>query len=83
MVVLLAPDAQKDFDKLPVTIRARVLKILERLGAWPEVSGAKALSGDWAGHYRLRTGDWRIIFRVITPNLIVVRIKHRSQVYGD
>ena len=83
MVVLLAPDAQQDFDRLPVTIRARVLKILERLGRWPEVSGAKALSGDWAGHYRIRTGDWRVIFRVITPNLIVVRIRHRSQVYGE
>ena len=83
MVVLLAPDAQRDFDKLPVTIRARVLKILERLREWPEVSGARALSGDWADHYRIRTGDWRVIFRVITPNLIVVRIRHRSQVYGD
>jgi addiction module RelE/StbE family toxin len=83
MVVLLAPDAQQDFDRLPVTIRARVLKILERLRQWPEVSGAKALSGDWVGHYRMRTGDWRVIFRVITPNLIVVRIRHRSQVYGD
>jgi mRNA interferase RelE/StbE len=83
MVILLAPDAQQDFDKLPVTIRARVLKILERLSAWPEVSGAKALAGDWSGHHRVRTGDWRIIFRVITPNLIVVRIKHRSKVYGD
>jgi len=83
MVVLLAPDARQDFDRLPVTIRARVLKILERLGQWPEVSGAKALSGDWAGHYRIRTGDWRVIFRVITPSLIVVRIRHRSQVYGE
>ena len=83
MVVLLAPDAQQDFDRLPVTIRARVLKILERLRQWPEVSGAKALSGDWAGHYRIRTGDWRVIFRVITPSLIVVRIRHRSQVYGE
>jgi mRNA interferase RelE/StbE len=83
MVVLLAPDAQQDFERLPVTIRARVLKILERLTQWPEVSGVKALSGDWAGHYRIRTGDWRVIFRVIAPNLIVVRIRHRSQVYGD
>jgi mRNA-degrading endonuclease RelE of RelBE toxin-antitoxin system len=57
MVVLLAPDAQQDFDQLPVTICARVLKVLERLRLWPEVSGAKALSGDWAGHYRIRTGD--------------------------
>jgi len=34
-----------------------------------------------AGHYRIRTGDWRIIFRLVKPNVIVVRIKHRSEVY--
>ena len=83
MTVLLTPDAQADFDALPGTIRARVLRIFERLQAWPQVSGAKPLSGDWAGHYRIRTGDWRVIFRVVTPQVIVVRIKHRSEVYED
>jgi mRNA interferase RelE/StbE len=81
--VLLTPDAQAEFDALPATIRARVLRILQRLAAWPAVSGANALSGDWAGHYRIRTGDWRVIFRVVSPQVIVVRIKHRSEVYED
>jgi mRNA-degrading endonuclease RelE of RelBE toxin-antitoxin system len=66
-----------------VVIRARALQIFERLASWPAVSGAKALSGAWAGHYRIRTGDWRVIFRVLTPQIIVVRIKHRSEVYED
>jgi mRNA interferase RelE/StbE len=83
MTVLLTPEAQREFDRLPATIRARVLRIFERLTAWAEVSGAKPLSGDWAGHYRIRTGDWRVVFRVVTPRLIVVRIKHRSEVYED
>lgn len=81
MTVLLSPDAQLDLDALPLVIRLRVLGIFERLAAWPEVSGSKPLSGDWAGHFRIRTGDWRVIFRVITPKVIVVRIKHRSEVY--
>ncbi len=83
VTILFSPEAQTDFDALPGTIRARVLKILERLKAWPNVSGAKALSGNWAGHYRIRTGDWRIIFRVVTPQIIVITIKHRSEVYED
>jgi len=37
---------------------------LERLQQWPEVSGAKALRGALAGRYRLRTGDYRLPFRV-------------------
>jgi len=83
MTVLLSPEAQGQFDRLPVTIRARVLKVLERLQDWPDVSGAKALRKEWTGHYRIRTGDWRVVFRVVTPRLIVVRIQHRSEVYED
>lgn len=64
-------------------IRARVLKIFERLAGWPDVSGAKALKGELAGHHRIRTGDWRVIFRVVSPRVIVVRIKHCSEVYED
>lgn len=83
MKVILTPEGQAEFDRLPVTIRARVLGVFERLASWPEVSGAKALRKEWAGHYRVRTGDWRVIFRVVAPNVIVVRIKHRSEVYED
>lgn len=83
MTVLLTPEAQEDFEALPATIRARVLRIFERLHGWPNVSGAKPLSGEWAGHYRIRTGDWRVVFRVVSPRIVVVRIKHRSEVYED
>jgi mRNA-degrading endonuclease RelE of RelBE toxin-antitoxin system len=83
MTVLFTPEARVEFDALPVVIRARVLKIIERLAAWPEVSGAKSLSGEWTGHFRIRTGDWRVIFQVVTPKIIVVRVKHRSEVYED
>jgi mRNA interferase RelE/StbE len=83
MQVLLSLEGQADFDALPATIKARVIRVLERLAQWPQVSGAKPLKREWAGHYRVRTGDWRVIFRVISPGVIVVRIQHRSQVYED
>ena len=38
---------------------------------------------EWAGHSRIRVGDWRIVFRPVSPDVIVVRIKHRSEVYDD
>jgi mRNA interferase RelE/StbE len=82
-IVRLAVDATEDFDALPPTMRARVLGVFQLLQQWPKVSGAKPLRGDWAGHYRIRTGDWRIIFQVVAPAVIVVRIKHRSQVYEE
>jgi mRNA interferase RelE/StbE len=81
VTVLLGPEAQHELDSLPIVIRARVLQVFVRLERWPAVSGAKPLSGEWKGHFRIRTGDWRVIFRVLSPRVIVVRIKHRSEVY--
>ena len=82
-VVRLATDAQKDFDALPLTMKVRVRHVFVRLQQWPKVSGAKPLRKEWAGHYRIRTGDWRVIFQPVSPDVIVVRIKHRSEVYED
>lgn len=82
-VVRLSTDAQEDFNALPSKIKGRVLGIFERLERWPDVSGAKPLKGKWAGHYRIRTGDWRVIFRFVSPEVIVVQIKHRKEIYEE
>jgi len=41
----------------------------------------KWLTGDWKGHARIRTGDYRIIIRPDGEVIDVVRIAHRSEVY--
>jgi hypothetical protein len=37
--VILTPEAAKQLDDLPIVPHGRVLKLLERLERWPEVSG--------------------------------------------
>jgi mRNA-degrading endonuclease RelE of RelBE toxin-antitoxin system len=83
VLVTLSAEAQQDFDALPFAMMPRVQAIFVRLQEWPNVSGAKPLRYDWKGHQRIRTGDWRVIFREIRPGVLVVRIKHRSEVYED
>jgi hypothetical protein len=51
--VTLTLSAQRDFTALPRVIQTRVLSLLERLARWPGVSGAKPLTGNLAGRYRL------------------------------
>ncbi len=41
----------------------------------------KALSGDWDGYYRLRVGDFRVIFTIASEGIVIARIRHRSDVY--
>jgi len=55
--------------------------MFERLEKWPNVSGAKPLHGDLAGRYRLRTGDFRMQFRVVDTVVIIEQIGHRDGFY--
>jgi len=47
------------------------------------VSGVKQLTGTLAGHYRIRTGDYRLQFRVDADAVVVERIGHRDGFYED
>jgi mRNA-degrading endonuclease RelE of RelBE toxin-antitoxin system len=81
--VILTPAAAAELEQLSNPIHGRVLKLLVRLQQWPDVTGAKPLRGELAGHYRLRTGDYRIQFRVVGDVVIVEKIGHRDGFYGD
>ena len=81
--IRLTPEARDQIEALPRPIHARVLKHLERLRAWPEVSGAKPLTGNLAGHYRLRTGDYRLQFHIRDDTVIVEKVGHRDGFYED
>jgi mRNA-degrading endonuclease RelE of RelBE toxin-antitoxin system len=82
-VVKLTPEAAEQAGELPRPIRQRLIGLVERLESWPEVSGTKPLSGKLAGRFRMRTGDYRIQFRVDGETVIIERIGHRDGFYGD
>ncbi|HQU43099.1 MAG TPA: type II toxin-antitoxin system RelE/ParE family toxin [Pirellulales bacterium] len=85
----LTAEAMAQFDALPKTIKRRVERLVARLERWPDVSGIKALSGNLAGRYRARTGDYRVQFRVERlPDetdwlLTVEKIGHRDGFYDE
>jgi mRNA interferase RelE/StbE len=58
----------------------RILLALTRYGESGD-GDIKALSGEWEGYYRLRIGDFRVIFRIVPEEMLIVRIRHRSDVY--
>ena len=79
--VMLTREAAEGLEDLPLVIHARVLTLLGRLASWPDVSGARPLTGPLAGRYRLRTGDYRLQFRVEGEAVIVEKIGHRRRFY--
>lgn len=83
MNVTITESARKDFAALPRVIQTRVLRLFERLADWPEVSGAKPLTGNLVGRYRLRTGDYRVQFHVRGECVTIEKIGHRKDIYED
>jgi len=83
MNVLLGPKSQRQVDQLPKTIRARMYRLIERLGKWPEISGAKPLRGKLARKFRMRTGDYRLQFRVEGRDIVIEQIGHRAGFYEE
>ena len=74
----LTPRAQRQLDKLPVEDLERIVAALQQLGDNPRPTGAMKLIGSI---YRIRAGDWRIIYAVFNrENLIIVsKIARRSK----
>jgi mRNA-degrading endonuclease RelE of RelBE toxin-antitoxin system len=87
--VLITREAQKEFNELPAEMKFRAQEIFERLRNWPLVSGAKGLGKELAGQYRIRTGKYRVQFRVNMTNedekevtvVTIVKIGHREGFY--
>lgn len=79
----LTAEALEEYRLLPLTIRARVAVVLERLALWPDVSGTKPLRKSLKGLFRIRTGDWRIVIKPVGHVVWVVRIDNRRDVYEE
>ena len=74
----LTSQAQRQLDKLSVADLEQIAAALQELRDNPRASGAKKLRGPI---YRIRVGDWRIVYAVFEKdNLIVVgKIARRSK----
>lgn len=81
MDIEITPEAQAGFDELPTRMQDRVDNLIGRLEQWPRVSGVKPLQHNWKGHYRLRTGKYRVVFHLEGDAIVIDRIDDRKDVY--
>ncbi|MGL5828715.1 MAG: type II toxin-antitoxin system RelE family toxin [Angustibacter sp.] len=72
----------RQVKKLPRPTRTRILRAIESLAEEPRPPGARKLAGQ-ATAWRVRTGDYRIIYEVLDDELVItiVRAGHRREVY--
>ena len=77
----IKPSAAKEIEALPKKDRIRVIKRIKDLSENPRPPGCEKLSGN--DKYRVRQGQYRIVYSVSDQELIVlvVKVAHRREVY--
>jgi mRNA interferase RelE/StbE len=80
--VRIAPAAVRQLRKLDPAGRRRVQAVIDLLADDPRPPAARQLVGG-AGEWRVRTGDFRIIYEIHDAELVVlvVKVGHRRDVY--
>lgn len=76
------PSVHKDFRRLPKSVVERVMKRIGKLQEEPFPNGVEKLEGA-DRLYRIRIGDYRVIYEVNTQTLgiMVLYVRHRREVY--
>jgi mRNA interferase RelE/StbE len=73
--------AAKEIEALPLKDRRRVVARIESLAENARPAGAEKLSGE--DKYRLRQGNYRILYEIVDAELVVtvVKVGNRRDVY--
>ncbi len=73
--------ARKKLLKLPINIHKRIINAFDTIQRNPLVG--EKLHGELKGYYKLRLGDYRIVysFEIKTSVVQIVTIEHRQGVY--
>ena len=83
--LLFLKEAVEEFKRLDKAVQQIIKEKLELLAQKPQAlrNNIKPLKGKYKGLYRLRVGNYRIIYKVDNDQLIilVIRIGHRGNVY--
>ena len=80
--IVIATSAAREFRALPAAVQARVRKAVDALATNPRPRGTVKIRGE-ADLFRIRVGDYRVIFHVYdTENMVdITHIRHRRDAY--
>jgi len=81
--VIYEPEALADLEKLSQDLRQRIVNKIDWLAENFEQIKPQPLSNNLSGFFKLRVGDYRVIYEVnpTEQTIIIDRVGHRSQIY--
>jgi mRNA interferase RelE/StbE len=81
--IRIKQSAERALQRLGKSDRRRIDEHILALAENPRPSGAIPLRGGGKGLWRVRVGDWRIIYQIRDDELVVliIAVAHRREVY--
>lgn len=72
--------AAKDIKKLDRVVKKKIKKRIESFSKSP-LKHSRKLIDSRIGGYRWRVGSYRVVFDVVGKDIVILRIRHRREVY--
>jgi len=77
--VQFKPRAVRDIERLPSGNQAQVLAKISEMN--DDLKGDVKRLTNYNPEYRLRVGDYRVLFEVEEKTIVIYRIRHRREAY--
>lgn len=83
--VVLTPSFQRDLEALSAPVQRRILAALGALETNPFGPPAriKKLRGRGTGQWRLIVWPYRVRYDIVDQDVVLYRVRHRSEIYRD
>ena len=79
--IVIAPAAERELRKLDKAAFKAVSKLIDQLQTEPRPRGCEKIQGH-PGFFRVRAGDFRVIYYPMTPDrLVVLVVRDRKDAY--
>lgn len=78
--ILYKSSVEKDFKGIEINQRKRIIKKIETVLSQDPHKGIQ-LKGEYKGFWRIRTGDYRVVYRIMQKDVVIVAIGHRKKIY--
>jgi len=81
--IIFKSSALKELEQFPKQVVKRIVPAIDKLAIDPRPTGVKKLKGSNEDLYRIRVGDYRVLYTVkdIIRIVTIIRVGNRKDIY--